>query len=331
MSKINSSCFVIMPFSKSSEYHTEEYWTKHFNEFLKPTIVELGVETYRVETMREDILKKIIRSLVTSPIVLADLTDHNPNVFWELGVRQSFKHNTITIAEEGTKLPFDVSPKATIFYKLDSKEKIDQFKKNLKTAVEDCIANPEKSDSHVLDSITGRGSLYEIMKMEDVRRRVEALIVEAQTNQKSYQIRKKLVDELTDLSEIPFPVSFGIWRTRCMEFLLVNRYLDEEERFYKIAEATLRFFENLQLQGPWLSAMSEKDKVAALEWYTGRLGVITKRAIQIWLDTLNTLYQKIIKKQETMISVSGFKTFRELSSAFIDLDKAYYSYKRSLK
>ncbi|NVM45355.1 MAG: hypothetical protein HWN79_10600 [Candidatus Lokiarchaeota archaeon] len=68
-----------------------------------------------MEAMREDILKKIIQSLVTSPIVLADLTDHNPNVFWELGVRQSFKHNTITIAEEGTKLPFDVSPKATIF------------------------------------------------------------------------------------------------------------------------------------------------------------------------------------------------------------------------
>jgi len=37
------------------------------------------------------------------------LTDYNPNVFWELGVRQSFKHNTITIAEEGVILPFDVS------------------------------------------------------------------------------------------------------------------------------------------------------------------------------------------------------------------------------
>lgn len=322
MSEVNSSCFVIMPFSKSSEEHTEEYWTKHFNELLKPTVEELGVMAYRVEAMREDIIKKIIQSLVTSPIVLADLTDHNPNVFWELGVRQSFKHNTITIAEQGTKLPFDVSPKATIFYDLSKEGKLAQFKKNLKAAIEDCIVNPEKFDSHVLESITGRGSLYEIMRMDDARRRIEALIMEAQTNQKNFQIRKKLVVELKDFSAIPFPVSFGVWRTRCMEFLLVNRYLDEDERFYKIAEGTLRFLENLRLHSPWLSIMNEKDKNLALEYYIGTIGKFITKAFQIWLDLLNGIYQKIIKRMQTMISETGFKTLRELRSTY-DLDKAY--------
>ncbi len=27
-------CFVILPFSKTTEKHTEEYWNKHYNEFL---------------------------------------------------------------------------------------------------------------------------------------------------------------------------------------------------------------------------------------------------------------------------------------------------------
>jgi hypothetical protein len=323
MSEIKSSCFVIMPFSRSSEEHTEGYWTKHFNELLKPTIEELEVKTFRVEAMREDILKSIIQSLVTSPIVVADLTDHNPNVFWELGVRQSFRQNTITIAEEGTKLPFDVSPKATIFYSLHAEEKVNQFKNNLKVAIKDCLTNPEKSDSHVLEYITGRGSLYEIMRMDDARRRIEALIVEAQSNRKNYQIRKKLVDELKDFSKIPFPVSFGIWRTNSMVSLLVNRYLDEDERFYKTAEATLRFLENLQLHGPWLSVMDEEDKKVALGWYLGKLGKTTSRALQIWLDLLNNIYKKIIKSMQTMISESGFKTLRDLRSSFDDLDKAF--------
>ena len=30
--------FVIMPFSKTIEHHTEQYWMRHFNSYLKPLI-----------------------------------------------------------------------------------------------------------------------------------------------------------------------------------------------------------------------------------------------------------------------------------------------------
>ena len=79
-------------------------------QFLGPLIEESGeLEAYRSEPIRGDVLRQIITNLVFYPVVVADLTDNNPNVYWELGVRQSFKHGTITIAEYGTKLPFDVS------------------------------------------------------------------------------------------------------------------------------------------------------------------------------------------------------------------------------
>ena len=92
MSELRARCFVIMPFSKSSDSHTEEYWTNHFTNFLKPLIEEIPyLEASRVKSLRGHILKQIITDLVVSPIVVAELTDHNPNVFWELGVRQSFK------------------------------------------------------------------------------------------------------------------------------------------------------------------------------------------------------------------------------------------------
>ena len=100
MSKTNRKrCFVIMPFSKTSDQHTTEYWTKHFESFLKTLIEECELEAYRSEPLRGDILRQIISGLLVSPVVVADLTDGNSNVFWELGVRQSFKHGTVTIAE----------------------------------------------------------------------------------------------------------------------------------------------------------------------------------------------------------------------------------------
>jgi len=108
MSTSKKQCFVIMPFSETTEKHTENYWTEHFEDFLKPLIEECPqLEAYRSKPLHGDILKDIITKLIISPLVVADLTDLNPNVFWELGIRQSFKHGTITIAQEGTKLPFD--------------------------------------------------------------------------------------------------------------------------------------------------------------------------------------------------------------------------------
>lgn len=89
-----------MPFSKTTDKHTEDYWTEHFERFLKPLIEENpGLEARRSEPLRGDILRQIITDLVVSRVVVADLTDHNPNVYWELGVRQSFQHGTVTIAE----------------------------------------------------------------------------------------------------------------------------------------------------------------------------------------------------------------------------------------
>lgn len=144
-----------MPFSKSNGLHTEEYWTKHFENFLKPGIEELSnIEVHRSAELRSDIIKEIIKDLYLSDFVVADLTDHNPNVFWELGVRQSLNYGTITIAEGGTDLPFDISTKSTLFYYPGDSKKNEKFLQNLREAIKDCIMNPDKSDSTVIDVTT---------------------------------------------------------------------------------------------------------------------------------------------------------------------------------
>jgi hypothetical protein len=145
-----------MPFSKSSKRHSQKYWTNHFQNFLKPEIEKLGnIEVSRSDELRGDIVKDIIISLYESDIVIADITDNNPNVFWELGVRLSLQYKTITIAEDGTQIPFDVSTKKVLFYLPNKKPNInEQFFTDLKNAIHDCIDNPDKSDSIVIDVLS---------------------------------------------------------------------------------------------------------------------------------------------------------------------------------
>ena len=78
MSTNREICFVIMPFSKTTDEHTEDYWTKHFESFLKPIIEENpNLEARRLKAMRGDILREIITDLVVSRVVVADLTEQS--------------------------------------------------------------------------------------------------------------------------------------------------------------------------------------------------------------------------------------------------------------
>jgi hypothetical protein len=239
MSSDRKQCFVIMPFSDTSPVHTEKYWTEHFQSFLKPIIEESAQwEAHRSKPMRGDIIRQIITDLVVSPLVVADLTDLNPNVFWELGVRQSFRHCTVTVAQEGTKLPFDISSKGTIFYR-DSHTGNEDFIVTFQQAIENCLTEPERPDSNVLETVTGRGSLFEIVHQAELLRRVDALEMEQSLNEdmlKSVNTNVKKNKGKTANEKHMVSTRFS---SACTELLITNRYLDENKDFYRIA---VRYF-----------------------------------------------------------------------------------------
>lgn len=234
-------CFVIMPFSKSSDIHTDEHWDKHYTNFLRP-LIESGrvFKAVRSEALRGDILRQIVTDLVTAPLVIADLTDANPNVYWELGVRQSFKHSTITIAEQNTKLPFDLTTKGTLFYDTGDYIKMEEFKKQFVKAIADCHDNPESPDSYVLESISGRGTLYQIIMRDESLRRLDALIAEARANQSSWKhIGKVCNDNIKyrkDSKKDKLRYATEILRHCCVDLLISTRYLSATPDFYEAAE-----------------------------------------------------------------------------------------------
>jgi len=280
-----------MPFSQTTAEHTEDYWTKHYKHFLKPLIEECStLEAHRSTALRGDITRQIILDLVKSPVVVADLTDANPNVYWELGVRQSFKHGTITIAQEGTKLPFDISSKGTLFYDSTHLNE-DKFRKGFKSAINDCLKYPDRPDSHVLETLSGRGSLYEIIRREETLRRLDAVLSECDYNLRVFKsVIKQAKANLND------PQNRVFIADRCRpwaaELLVTNRYVDEGQLFYQIAELYLDSLTEMNAQlGLWVHQIQ-----LAEEWLLEYEEMITL-IFEIFKDEVETVRAKIERKQ----------------------------------
>lgn len=254
--KKRQTCFVIMPFSETTPKHTEDYWTDQFETFLKPLVEECPeLEAQRSEPLRGDILGQIITNLVTCPVVIADLTDHNPNVYWELGVRQSFRHCTVTIAQESTDLPFDTGAKGTLYYYPKDHMKMAGFCRRFKEAIQDCLSHPEEPDSHVLETISGRGTLFEIFRKDEAIRRMDALLSECSTNLLLINQTIKQVESNQKEPQKARIMTY-FFRSQALELLITNRYLDEEPAFYISAEDCLGWI--LALNGQVVSWPQDK-------------------------------------------------------------------------
>lgn len=124
------TCFVISPIGKpGTERHTK------FREVLE-YIIKAAVKGsgYSLQVLRADdidragsFIKDILESLYDSYVVIADLTEQNPNVFYELGVRHALSPRTILIAQSIDDIPSDLREYRTIVYDTSAKGAADFF------------------------------------------------------------------------------------------------------------------------------------------------------------------------------------------------------------
>lgn len=108
-------CFVIMPFKEELDL---VYGT------IKKGLSAAGYVCNRVDEIpgSTPIVNKILTEILRSRYIIADLTDCNPNVFYELGVAHSFKDasNIIILKQSGSRVPFDITHLTYIEYDVDN-------------------------------------------------------------------------------------------------------------------------------------------------------------------------------------------------------------------
>ncbi len=146
------TCFVIMPFSKTTSC-SEEEWTVLFEKVLKPSIEGAGLDYVcrRSVATRGNIVGAILRDINDSHVILADLTDRNANVFYELGVRHALKDRSILIAQKGEDIPFDLQAYAYHVYDWKTPEGIRALADKMKQLLTEIDNNSERPDNPVSD------------------------------------------------------------------------------------------------------------------------------------------------------------------------------------
>lgn len=113
--QFESTCFYIAPIgNESSEAR------RHSDLFLG-SIVEPALETFQLKVIRADaidkpgiITRQIIDYIMRSRLVIADLSFHNPNVFYELALRHAVKLPIVQLIRSSDMVPFDVNQMRTI-------------------------------------------------------------------------------------------------------------------------------------------------------------------------------------------------------------------------
>lgn len=119
-------CFLIAPLgSPNSEIRkrTDILW----NHVVVPTCENTNYSPLRsdFQISTGNITQEIVKLLFEVDLVIADISNVNPNVMYELGVRHVVNKPTIVMASEGQNIPFDIASYRTIFYKLDTQKNID--------------------------------------------------------------------------------------------------------------------------------------------------------------------------------------------------------------
>ena len=173
---MNPYCFVITSFGKKDNLKDlqEKYSSKNIDEplrqinfdtiyeqLVKPALLKAGLEPLieREETSMGSIHKTMYEKILLCEFCIADITNVNPNVYYELGMRYAVKpYSTIPIiASSHFPLPFDIGGNRTFAYSVDKDFNLANLENDI-NALSNILVNAKSkrtTDSPLYDMVNG--------------------------------------------------------------------------------------------------------------------------------------------------------------------------------
>lgn len=130
------TCFIVSPIGEEGT-DIRKRADQLFKHIISPVCKECDFEAVRVDQINkvDSITQTIIDYLRKSELVIADMTGHNPNAFYEMGFRASTGRPMIHLKEKGEQIPFDIAGIRAFEYDLKDLDSVDEVKERLKQTI----------------------------------------------------------------------------------------------------------------------------------------------------------------------------------------------------
>jgi hypothetical protein len=131
--------FVLMPFKADMLPVYEDH--------IKPTCASLGLAVQRGDDFFTEhlVIEDIWKAMVSARLIVADCTDRNPNVFYEIGLAHTLGKPTILLTQQSEDVPFDLRHLRYIAYQLTPRG-MREFETKFKETVQNVLFARNRSD-----------------------------------------------------------------------------------------------------------------------------------------------------------------------------------------
>jgi len=130
-------CFVIAPIGESGS-DSRKRSDQVLEHIIRPAVESCGYKAVRADEIAEPgmITNQIIRHVVEDPLVIADLTGQNANVFYELAIRHAVRKPLVQIIDKVEAIPFDVRSMRTIGVDHRDLDSVEKAKSEIKKQIQ---------------------------------------------------------------------------------------------------------------------------------------------------------------------------------------------------
>lgn len=150
----DKTCFVIAPIGEDDS-DTRKRSDQVLNHIIKPAAEDCGYNAIRADEIDRPgiITSQVIQHVVNDPLVVADLTERNPNVFYELAIRHALRKPLIQLMEKGEQIPFDVAATRTISVDLHDLDSVADAKDSIISQIRELENDPSDIESPISVSL----------------------------------------------------------------------------------------------------------------------------------------------------------------------------------
>ncbi|UHS56030.1 hypothetical protein [Agrobacterium vaccinii] len=108
--EVPKTCFVIMPISDVDGYPAGHF-AEVYKQLIEPAVAAAGyVCSLATSSSAAHMIQlEVVTKVATADLVICDLSNNNPNVLFEYGIRQAFDKPTVLIKDDKTRRIFDLT------------------------------------------------------------------------------------------------------------------------------------------------------------------------------------------------------------------------------